>query len=80
MTLGDTMWRGSMVTESEMVMALAPYAVWALLFTMTARSGSPLLVSLGCFVLARLALHLFVVYSVSVAVLSRIFPSSSSAA
>lgn len=61
----------------ELVMAVAPYAVFALLFTMTARFGFGLLISLGWFVLtvlAGLSIHLFVVYSASVAVLSRIPP------
>jgi DAACS family dicarboxylate/amino acid:cation (Na+ or H+) symporter len=60
-----------------LVMHLAPYAVCALLFTMTSRFGFGMLVSLGWFVatvLAGLAIHLFVVYSVSLAVLSRISP------
>ncbi|MBX7258946.1 MAG: dicarboxylate/amino acid:cation symporter [Candidatus Hydrogenedentes bacterium] len=61
----------------HLVMMLAPYAVFALLFTMTARFGFPLLFSLGWFVvtvLTGLALQMFVVYSLSVAVLSRISP------
>jgi DAACS family dicarboxylate/amino acid:cation (Na+ or H+) symporter len=60
-----------------LVMGLAPYAVFALLFTMTARFGFPMLVSLGWFVatvLTGLAIHLFVVYSISLAGLSRISP------
>ncbi len=60
-----------------LVMHLAPYAVCALLFTMTSRFGFGMLISLGWFVatvLAGLAIHLFVVYSISVAVLSRISP------
>lgn len=61
----------------QVVMRLAPYAVFALLFTMTARFGFGLLVSLGWFVttvLAGLALHMFGVYSLSLALLSRINP------
>lgn len=61
----------------ELVMSLAPYAVFALLFTMTARFGFPLLVSLGWFVttvLTGLALHLFVVYSIFLALLARVSP------
>lgn len=61
----------------EIVMRFAPYAVFCLLFTMTARFGFGLLVSLGWFVgtvLLGLALHMFGVYSLSVAVLSRINP------
>ena len=66
-------------TESgiQIVMRLAPYAVFCLLFTMTARFGFGLLVSLGWFVatvLIGLALHMFGVYSASVALLSRINP------
>lgn len=60
-----------------LVMSLAPYAVCALLFTMTARFGFQMLVSLGWFVgtvLTGLAIHLFIVYSISVAGLSRISP------
>jgi DAACS family dicarboxylate/amino acid:cation (Na+ or H+) symporter len=61
----------------DLIMRLAPYAVFALLFTMTARFGFELLASLGWFVatvLTGLALHLFVVYSISLIVLSRISP------
>jgi DAACS family dicarboxylate/amino acid:cation (Na+ or H+) symporter len=61
----------------EMVMRIAPYAVFALLFTMTARFGFRLLTSLGWYVatvLLGLAIHLFVVYSASVAFLSKINP------
>lgn len=61
----------------SLVMLLAPYAVFALLFTMTARFGFQLLLSLGWFVatvLIGLALQLFVVYSISLIVLSRISP------
>ncbi|MFA6239620.1 MAG: dicarboxylate/amino acid:cation symporter [Candidatus Hydrogenedentales bacterium] len=60
-----------------LVMMFAPYAVFALLFTMTARFGFQLLISLGWFVatvLTGLAIQLFVVYSISLAVLSRISP------
>lgn len=59
------------------VMRLAPYAVFCLLFTMTARFGFALLGSLGWYVgtvLLGLALHMFGVYSASVALLSRINP------
>jgi DAACS family dicarboxylate/amino acid:cation (Na+ or H+) symporter len=58
-------------------MRLGPYAVFCLLFTMTARFGFELLVSLGWFVatvLIGLALHMFGVYSASVWLLSRINP------
>ena len=61
----------------QIVMRLAPYAVFALLFTMTARFGFRLLGSLGWYVitvLLGLAIHMFVVYSASVAVLSKINP------
>jgi dicarboxylate/amino acid:cation (Na+ or H+) symporter, DAACS family len=61
----------------QIVMRLAPYAVFCLLFNMTARFGFELLISLGWFVvtvLLGLALHMFGVYSASVALLSRINP------
>jgi DAACS family dicarboxylate/amino acid:cation (Na+ or H+) symporter len=61
----------------QLVMVIAPYAVFCLLFTMTARFGFGLLASLGWYVgtvLLGLALHMFGVYSISVAVLSRIHP------
>jgi len=61
----------------EIVMRIAPYAVFCLLFTMTARFGFRLLTSLGWYVatvLIGLGIHMFVVYSASVAVLSRINP------
>ena len=59
------------------VMRLAPYAVFCLLFTMTARFGFALLGSLGWYVgtvLLGLALHMFGVYSASLVLLSRINP------
>ena len=61
----------------ELVMRLAPYAVFCLLFTMTARFGFGLLLSLGWFiatVLLGLAIHMFGVYSLSVRFLSKISP------
>ncbi|PYS48918.1 MAG: dicarboxylate/amino acid:cation symporter [Acidobacteria bacterium] len=61
----------------DMVMWVAPFAVACLLFTTTARFGFELIVALAWFVatvLAGLALHMFGVYSLSVAVLSRIPP------
>ena len=61
----------------QIVMMFAPYAVFALLFTMTARFGFELLFSLGWFVstvLLGLAIHMFVVYSLSVKFLSKISP------
>ena len=67
----------------QIVMRIAPYAVFCLLFTMTARFGFELLVSLGWFVvtvLLGLAIHMFGVYSLSVWLLSRINPRSSSSA
>ena len=59
------------------IMKLAPYAVAALLFSSTASFGLDLLVTLAWFmatVLLGLAIHMFGVYSISVAVLSRISP------
>ena len=61
----------------QIIMRLAPYAVFCLLFTMTARFGFGLLASLGWFVLTvllGLSLHMFGVYSLSVWLLSRINP------
>ncbi len=61
----------------QLVMRFAPYAVFCLLFTMTARFGFGLLASLGWFVgtvLLGLALHMFGVFSLSLALLSRINP------
>ena len=61
----------------EIIMKMAPYAVFALLFANTAGFGLDLLGTLAWFVLTvllGLALQMFVVYSVSVRVLSRISP------
>ena len=61
----------------QIVMRFAPYAVFCLLFSMTARFGFGLLASLGWFVatvLLGLSIHMFGVYSASVALLSRINP------
>lgn len=61
----------------EIVMRFAPYAVFCLLFSMTARFGFALLASLGWFVgtvLLGLAIHMFGVYSLSVKFLSKISP------
>jgi DAACS family dicarboxylate/amino acid:cation (Na+ or H+) symporter len=61
----------------QIVMRLGPYAVFCLLFTMTARFGWELLLSLGWFVLTvllGLALHMFGVFSASLVLLSRINP------
>ena len=59
------------------IMRLAPYAVAALLFTSTASFGLDVLVALAWFmgaVLLGLGFHMFGVYSLSVALLSRISP------
>ncbi|HEY0141598.1 MAG TPA: dicarboxylate/amino acid:cation symporter [Thermoanaerobaculia bacterium] len=64
-------------TAIQIIMRLAPYAVFCLLFTMTARFGFGVLASLGWFVLTvllGLSLHMFGVYSLSVWLLSRINP------
>ncbi len=61
----------------ELVMRLAPFAVFCLLFTMTSRFGFGLLASLGWYVgavLIGLSLHMFGIYSISIAVLSRLNP------
>lgn len=61
----------------QIIMRLGPYAVFCLLFTMTARFGFSLLGSLGWFVvtvLLGLAIHMFGVYSASVWFLSKIPP------
>jgi DAACS family dicarboxylate/amino acid:cation (Na+ or H+) symporter len=61
----------------DMVMWIAPFAVACLLFTTTSRFGFDLVRALGWFVftvLGALALHMFGVYSISVALLSRISP------
>jgi DAACS family dicarboxylate/amino acid:cation (Na+ or H+) symporter len=61
----------------QLVMRLAPYAVFCLLFNMTAKFGFGLLTSLGWYVgtvLLGLALHMFGVYSAAVAIFSRINP------
>ena len=60
------------------IMRFAPVAVACLLFTMTARFGFTFLMSLGWFVgtvLAGLAIHMIVVYSLSVKFLSGIPPA-----
>lgn len=59
------------------IMRFAPVAVACLLFTMTARFGFGFLTSLGWYVgtvLVGLAIHMFVVYSISVKFLSGISP------
>jgi len=61
----------------ELVMRMAPFAIFCLLFTMTSRFGFGLLASLGWYVAAvllGLSLHLFGVYSLSVALLARLNP------
>jgi dicarboxylate/amino acid:cation (Na+ or H+) symporter, DAACS family len=61
----------------DMIMKIAPYAVACLLFTTTARFGFDLLRSLAWYVftvLLGLSLHMFGVYSLSVALLSHISP------
>lgn len=61
----------------QIVMMLAPYAVFCLLFSTTARFGFELLWSLGWFVgtvLLGLAIQMFGVYSLSVYFLSKISP------
>jgi DAACS family dicarboxylate/amino acid:cation (Na+ or H+) symporter len=67
----------AMEVAIQVVMRLGPYAIFCLLFTITARVGFELLVSLGWFVLTvllGLAIHMFGVYSASVYFLSRINP------
>jgi dicarboxylate/amino acid:cation (Na+ or H+) symporter, DAACS family len=67
----------AMQAAIQIVMRLGPYAVFCLLFTVTARLGFDVLASLGWFVvtvLLGLSLHMFGVYSASVALLSRINP------
>lgn len=61
----------------EAIMKLAPYAVACLLFSSTAGFGLDLLVTLAWYVatvLLGLGIHMFGVYSLSVALLSRISP------
>jgi|GEM_PF-21300 len=61
----------------DIIMKFAPYAVACLLFNNTARFGLDLLQALGWFivtVLLGLSLHMFGVYSISIALLSRMSP------
>lgn len=61
----------------DMIMQIAPFAVACLLFNNVARFGLDLLGALSWFVLTvllGLAIHMFGVYSISLAVLSRISP------
>jgi dicarboxylate/amino acid:cation (Na+ or H+) symporter, DAACS family len=56
------------MTLIGLVIKLAPYAVFCLMFNLAAQSGWDLLLKLGAYVLvvvAALALHLFVVYSIA---------------
>ncbi len=60
-----------------LVMVLAPFGVGALLFAMTARFGFSLLTGLAAFVLtvlAGLAFHLFVFYSVLLKLVAKVSP------
>ena len=61
----------------DLVMRFAPYAVACLLFNNVARFGMDLLQALAWFfftVIAGLAIHMFVIYSISISMLSRISP------
>ncbi|TKS53343.1 dicarboxylate/amino acid:cation symporter [Luteimonas yindakuii] len=61
----------------DWVIRLAPYAVAALLFTLTARMGLGLMVQLGWFVLTAvlaMALHFFGTYSVAIMAIARRSP------
>jgi DAACS family dicarboxylate/amino acid:cation (Na+ or H+) symporter len=61
----------------DMIMKFAPFAVACLLFNNIAYFGIDLLQALAWFfftVLAGLAIHMFIIYSISVRVLSRISP------
>lgn len=61
----------------DMIMKTAPFAVTCLLFNNVARFGLDLLQALAWFfftVLAGLAIHMFLIYSVSISTLSRISP------
>jgi dicarboxylate/amino acid:cation (Na+ or H+) symporter, DAACS family len=61
----------------DLVMKIAPFAVACLIFTNVSRFGLDLLQALGWFiatVVLGLAIHMFGVYSLSVAILSRIRP------
>ncbi len=69
---------GDVVTAIiDLVMKLAPYGVFALIFSVTARFGYELLVKLGFYVvtvLLGLALHMFGSFSLLVRVLARLNP------
>jgi dicarboxylate/amino acid:cation (Na+ or H+) symporter, DAACS family len=61
----------------DLIMKTAPLAVACLLFNNVARFGLDLLQALGWFfitVIAGLAIHMFVVYSISISTLSKISP------
>ena len=61
----------------DMVMKVAPFAVACLLFNNVAYFGIDLLQALAWFfftVIAGLAIHMFIIYSISIRVLSRISP------
>ena len=61
----------------DLIMKTAPFAVACLLFNNVARFGLDLLQALAWFfftVIAGLAIHMFVVYSISISTLSRISP------
>ncbi|HEX9760508.1 MAG TPA: dicarboxylate/amino acid:cation symporter [Candidatus Acidoferrales bacterium] len=63
----------------DLVMRIAPYGVFALIFTVTARFGYDLLLKLGFYVitvLLGLAIHMFVVFPVLVKVLGGLNPFS----
>ena len=69
---------GDVVTAIiELVMKLAPYGVFALIFSVTARFGYDLLLKLGAYVLTvllGLCLHMFVTYPVLLKVMARMSP------
>lgn len=70
--LGD-----AVVVIIDMAMKLAPYGVFALIFSVTARFGFDILKQLALFVfvvLLGLSLHQFVVYSILVKLFSRLSP------
>jgi DAACS family dicarboxylate/amino acid:cation (Na+ or H+) symporter len=61
----------------DLIMKTAPFAVTCLLFNNVARFGLDLLQALAWFfftVIAGLAIHMFVIYSISISTLSRISP------
>ena len=65
------------MTLIGLVIRLAPYAVFCLMFNLAAQSGWDLLVKLGAYVavvVASLALHLFVVYPLALRLIARRSP------